>query len=215
MGRPRNADPSATKRRILTAAEAELEEVGALDLSTRAVARRAGVGVATVHSHFVDRQGLLDALIDQSYARLATAALSLRDDMRGAEPADIVEQAVRTGFRFGREHQTQMRALQVQVAANGGLDPRRQRGTQLPFLASIAAVLAPQLGLPLETVRLRMQSFQFVIGRWCLSSDDELRKLVGHDDIDVCVRRVEDHLVELAQSLLTSPGVALRARARA
>jgi len=203
MARPRNANPAETKRRILVAAQEELELVGPIDLSTRAVARRAGLAVATVHSHFVDRQGLLDALIDRVYAELATGAISLRDEVRGSDTKEMVERAVRAGFRFGRANQSQMRTLLLQVAATGGLDRRRQRSTQLPFLASVAAVLSLELGLPPQMVRIRLQSFQFTIARWCISSDDELRSLIGLEDVAQCVELVEDYLVELALSQLT------------
>ena len=55
------ADASKNRERIIAAARTLLARAG-LDVSYRALAEEAGVGVATVHRHFPDREDLLFAI---------------------------------------------------------------------------------------------------------------------------------------------------------
>jgi AcrR family transcriptional regulator len=63
---------------LLTAAEAELDEVGVEGFSLRSVARRAGVSHAAPKHHFGDTKGLLTALAAEGF-RLFLAAQSARE----------------------------------------------------------------------------------------------------------------------------------------
>ena len=63
-GAPRRGRPATGVREaLLAAAEAALAESGAARLSTREVARRAGVAESSIFYHFGDRVGLLEAVV--------------------------------------------------------------------------------------------------------------------------------------------------------
>ncbi|MTD54281.1 TetR/AcrR family transcriptional regulator [Amycolatopsis pithecellobii] len=67
------ADAQANRDRLLIAAGAVLAEQGA-DASMRDIARRAGLGLATLLRHFPTREALLEALLRSSFDALTTRA---------------------------------------------------------------------------------------------------------------------------------------------
>ncbi len=67
-GRP----PSGGREAVLEAALALLRERGASRLTTREVARRAGVSEGSVFYHFTDRTGLMTAVIEDGLSELQT-----------------------------------------------------------------------------------------------------------------------------------------------
>ena len=64
VGRPRGGDPVATRRGILSAAEECFAASGFVGATTRQVASRAGVNVATLHYHFGSKEELYRAVLD-------------------------------------------------------------------------------------------------------------------------------------------------------
>jgi AcrR family transcriptional regulator len=66
-GPPKRADARRNYDRILEAAAAEVARRGA-DASLEEIARRAGVGSATLHRHFPSRWGLLQAVFQERVA---------------------------------------------------------------------------------------------------------------------------------------------------
>ena len=84
-GRPLRADAAANRRRILEAARAVFAERG-IDAPFDEIARRAGVGNATLYRHFPSRDVLLAAVFEArlaEYARAATEALQAPDPWLG------------------------------------------------------------------------------------------------------------------------------------
>jgi AcrR family transcriptional regulator len=83
--------PSAGAREAIVRATAELfDEQGLAKLTTKEVAKRAGVSDASVYYHFKDKAGLLQAVIEDGLASFkeedfakAAAALSVEDMLRG------------------------------------------------------------------------------------------------------------------------------------
>ncbi|MEV1167102.1 helix-turn-helix domain-containing protein [Nonomuraea sp. NPDC049784] len=75
-GRPVRADGRRTHERLLTAAQATFAEQGT-DASLREVARRAGVGVATLYRHFPTREALLETLLRHGFDTLRARAADL------------------------------------------------------------------------------------------------------------------------------------------
>ncbi|MEV5757205.1 TetR/AcrR family transcriptional regulator [Streptomyces tendae] len=75
-GPPKRADARRNYDRILEAAAAEVARRGA-DASLEEIARRAGVGSATLHRHFPSRWGLLQAVFQERVAQLCGEARSL------------------------------------------------------------------------------------------------------------------------------------------
>lgn len=77
--KPLRKDAAANRERVLTAAAEVFSEQG-LAAGLEDVARRAGVGVATVYRRFSSREALLEALLAElldSYSALAADALTL------------------------------------------------------------------------------------------------------------------------------------------
>lgn len=207
MARPKNANAEETRERILEAAMAELAESGPLSFSTRSVAGRAGVGVATVHHYFADRQGLVDACINSMYAELTALTEKWRDALRTTTTLhDGVGLVVREGFRFARANQVTIRALQVQVFSTGALDAARRGSTQLPLLASLASVISRQTNVSEIAARVRVQSVIFAAFRWATATDEELCRLTGLRHPEHAVTAVESELIDLATALLRGEG---------
>ncbi|GLY27245.1 TetR/AcrR family transcriptional regulator [Kineosporia sp. NBRC 101731] len=75
-GRPRRADARRNYDQILRAAEAEIARAGA-DASLEEIARRAGVGSATLHRHFPSRYALLEAVFHDRVAIFCDQAREL------------------------------------------------------------------------------------------------------------------------------------------
>jgi len=64
---------SEARRAILDATEALLIESAGLDFSIRSLAKRCGYSAPTVYHYFGDKDGLIDALLEERTARLADA----------------------------------------------------------------------------------------------------------------------------------------------
>ncbi len=66
VGRPRDGDPAKTRREILRAAEESFAASGFAGATTRGVAAKAGVNVATLHYHFGNKERLYRAVLDSA-----------------------------------------------------------------------------------------------------------------------------------------------------
>jgi AcrR family transcriptional regulator len=77
-GRARRVDAQANRARILDVAEAVFG-AGGEAASTEEVARRAGVGIATVFRHFPTKAALLQAVLVRRFDRLRDRAEALLD----------------------------------------------------------------------------------------------------------------------------------------
>jgi AcrR family transcriptional regulator len=69
----RERQRSEARRAILDATEALLIESGGFDFSIRSLGRRCGYSAPTVYHYFGDKDGLIDALLEERIARLADA----------------------------------------------------------------------------------------------------------------------------------------------
>lgn len=101
--RPMRADARRNVEKIVTAAGALISERGA-DASLEEIARRAGVGSATLHRHFPSRQALLEAVFKERVEALCAKAGDLL-----AEPDP------------GQALSTWLRAVGAHAVANRGL----------------------------------------------------------------------------------------------
>jgi AcrR family transcriptional regulator len=79
-GRSMRADARRNYERILAAAGAAIAQHGA-EASLEEVARRAGVGSATLHRHFPSRQALLEAVFQDRVETLCAKARELAADL--------------------------------------------------------------------------------------------------------------------------------------
>jgi AcrR family transcriptional regulator len=98
VGRPRDGDPAETRREILRAAEESFAASGFVGATTRQVAARAGVNVATLHYHFGNKERLYRAVLD--------GALSgeLPETAASASPAERLTAVVEALWDFGWTH---------------------------------------------------------------------------------------------------------------
>jgi AcrR family transcriptional regulator len=83
---PRRADGRRNRQRLLIAAEAVIARDGA-GASLEEIARRAGVGSATLHRHFPGRRALLDAVFHEGVVRLCRRGEELAD---AADPREAL-----------------------------------------------------------------------------------------------------------------------------
>jgi AcrR family transcriptional regulator len=97
VGRPRDGDPSETRRTILSAAEQSFAESGFVGATTRQVAARAGVNVATLHYHFGNKERLYRAVLD---AALRGEVPSVAE---AASPAERLSAVVEALWEHGWE----------------------------------------------------------------------------------------------------------------
>ena len=87
-------DAARNRSLILDEARRSLAE-GDTDLALNALARRVGVGVATVYRHFPDRQTLLEACAESSFVSLLDAVESAAAD---PDAAAAVRQVLQRGL---------------------------------------------------------------------------------------------------------------------
>lgn len=135
VGRPRDGNPEETRREILAAASEAFAAAGYVGATTRAVASRAGVNVATLHYHFGSKEGLYRAVLEAA-GRGALPAIPPGD------APDRVAHIVDALFRFGEEHPglARLALLDALAGPDGGPGPGEER------VAWAAEALRPHLG---------------------------------------------------------------------
>lgn len=110
-GRPMRADARRNVEKLVAAAGALIAEYGA-DASLEEVARRAGVGSATLHRHFPSRQALLEAVFKDRVEALCARA---RDLLAEPDPG----QALSTWLHAVGAHAVANRGLGASLMRDG------------------------------------------------------------------------------------------------
>jgi len=95
VGRPRDGDPAETRRDILRAAEESFAAAGFVGATTRHVAARAGVNVATLHYHFGNKERLYRAVLE------AAVAGEVPSGPASGSPAERLTSVVEALWSFG------------------------------------------------------------------------------------------------------------------
>jgi AcrR family transcriptional regulator len=147
-GRAQRADARSNRARILDAA-LEVFGQGGESASTEEVARRAGVGIATVFRHFPTKAGLLDAVLVRRFDRLRERA----DGLAGSADAG---QALFDLFAEMVSDAPSKIAIADALVAAGGSDSRaedasRQLQRSVGVLlreAQAAGAVRADIGLP-------------------------------------------------------------------
>ncbi len=207
MARPKNADSADTKRRILAAARALVSEHGIEGTSTRDVADAAGVNVATLHHHFGSKEGLHQACIEDMYAELSVLSAQLFGLLADEPtPEQLLNLAIRKAFAFARAHRPALRILMRMVVNKGEQMPGKRAG-HLEVLEQIGTFLEAAGGLPKREGRLVGQTTMHLIVRYALTSDDELKAVVGERSLARAEEAVADHIVRIVLASL-QPGPA-------
>jgi AcrR family transcriptional regulator len=117
-------DASQNRARILDAAR-ELYAAKGLDVTMRAVARRAGLGVATLYRHFPDREALVVAAFEHELAdcdRLSEEALADPDPWRALRGVvDHVVRAPTGNWAFRAESLDEVKTGEARTRAMGNI----------------------------------------------------------------------------------------------
>ncbi|MEZ4371104.1 MAG: TetR/AcrR family transcriptional regulator [Polyangiaceae bacterium] len=208
MARPAGANAELTRSRILDSASSHFAQLGLGGVSVRDIARSAGVSLGMVHHYFGSKDELYQACVDSMYQELHGMRAELMAQLKTASSVEqLISDAVRVSFHFAREHQTSIRLLMRTVVEHGELGPVQQQALQLPFLEEISGALASATGKSLTELRLATQSTTFLVSRYALSSDHELRVLTGlpKGSFKPVLAAVESHLARAALSLLGLP----------
>jgi AcrR family transcriptional regulator len=202
MARPVNADASATRARILEAAQNRFGAEGPGSVSVRDVAAHAGVSLATVHHYFGTKDRLYQASVEAMYEELQGLLENLDPStIEGEDRATTLATLVSGAFVFARQHRETLRLLMRSVLDQGELsEPLRER-FQLPTLLQGAALLHRLTGVSALKARLSLQSLVHVVLRYALSSDRELEALTGAKG-EEARSIIVAHLTELALSAL-------------
>ncbi len=177
MSRPRDSDGADTAARILEAAVPVFAAQGFAGAGTRALAAAAGVNVATLAYHFGDKQGLYDALVDRTYARLLAMELSV--DADAPREARVRTLTARL-YGFARTHRDELRILLRHVLDQRRLPEAVRARWAAPLLSRVADVFTA-LDLPMEPGSLMaVHCIQHLVVRFALSDDADLA-IVGLD----------------------------------
>ena len=110
VGRPRDGNPEETRREILRAAGEAFAASGFVGATTRAVAARAGVNVATLHYHFGSKEGLYRAV-------LADATGGPLPEVAAGPAPEAVDRLVEALFEFGAGRPTLARLALLDALA--------------------------------------------------------------------------------------------------
>jgi AcrR family transcriptional regulator len=115
MGSPaleerRSAQRAQVRRAVLDATEALLLAEGEDRFSIRRLVERCGFTAPTIYHHFGDKKGLLDALLDERFERLAVQMKRVR---RGGDPVAYLRGIALAFVRFGLRNPTHHRLLFV------------------------------------------------------------------------------------------------------
>ena len=162
VGRPRDGNPEETRREILRAAGEAFAACGFVGATTRAVAARAGVNVATLHYHFGSKEGLYRAVLDGSRHGGLPA-------VHAGSGRETVVRLVEALFAFGTERPTLARLALLDALA--GPDAAAERGAdpRVGWLAeALGARLPPADGRPgaKETAR----AIVFLVDAACVAA---------------------------------------------
>lgn len=205
MSRPKDADPSATRERILSCACELLSESNG-DFSLRAVARKSQVSIGTLQYHFADKGTLVDACIDTVYLTISELAPTFAAQLTATENVEeLIAEAVHFAFGYAREHRPYIRILEASSVQNGGLDLKRSQNTQQPFIDNISALLSSQLPESQQEIRLRLNSIVLLLGRYSIMEESSLLDIFTPEEGKTVFGTVEEHIVSMARRLLIYP----------
>ncbi len=116
MGRRSRSDGERTRERILDAALPLFAQHGYAGASIRAIAKEAGVNVATLAYHFDDKDGLYNTVVQRLHEDLSADFPELPV---GSTPHEMVEPLIRTAYGFVRAHRQHIRLLMRNVLDEG------------------------------------------------------------------------------------------------
>ena len=183
----RRAQRAQTRRAILDATEALLLEGGVENFSIRRLVGACGYTAPTVYQHFGDKDGLLDALLEEHFKRLERRLKRLPSD---GDPVAVLRARALAYIRFGFKNPEDIRLL----------NSLRGRHAELPESTAGTRVLLERPWLELwEAGRLRAgdwRSAAQALGAICYgimlgrmeAPDHDWSKTLAEDAIDALLR---------------------------
>lgn len=188
------ADGDRTRERILDVALPLFAEHGYAGTGVRAVATAAGVNVATLAYHFVDKEGLYETVVQRLHVDLAAG---FPDRGPVGRPEDVMGWWMRAAWEFARAHRQHLRLL-VRHLLDHGAQPQvvmdRWSEPLLERAEAIVAAFRPEW--PPHRRRLLVLSLMHLTVRLVLEDPDQLARMSG-----VPVERIEDEVVDWLTSM--------------
>jgi len=108
------------RRTILDATESLMVERGGDDFSIRRLAERSGYTAPTIYHHFGDKQGLIDALLEERFSRLLAMVQRVE---RGPDPVAYLRAMMGAFLRFGGENPAFYRLILAGGPSGGDRTP--------------------------------------------------------------------------------------------
>ncbi len=140
--RSRERRPEA-RRTILEATERLLLDRGVEGVSMRAVSARSGFSAPTIYHHFGDKNGLIDALLEERFREVLTV---MREVPRGGDAAAYLSEVARSFVRFALANPGHYRLLSGPRRENADLLPSNEAARDLVKHALEELARAGELG---------------------------------------------------------------------
>lgn len=187
-----SSDDPLTRRAILVAATEKFAAESFSRVTLRAVAKRAGVGLGTIHHYFSSKQELYDACFDDFLTEVHRVQEEMIKEAKesGESPAQIFERAVRVWFRFLCERRPVLRLSLKPLIETGRRDRRAQ--AELRLLKQAELLVTGILGVSGSDARLLVQTLVHMLGRYALVDPVHLAAVVDVDD----PKKAEDEVCE-------------------
>jgi AcrR family transcriptional regulator len=191
MGSPafvqrRTEQRALVRRSILDATEALLLEEGEERFSIRRLVERCGYTAPTIYHHFGDKKGLIDALLDERFERLAR---QMKRVPRGDDPVAYLRAMALAFVRFSLRNPTHHRLLFAPRAQT--YEPPRSAEEARDMLERAWMQLSEEGRLRADEASARQALFCLVYGlasRRIAQPDEEWAKTGIEDAIDALLR---------------------------
>jgi len=155
----RNRQREEARRAILDATEAILLEDGIEQFSIRKLATRCGYTAPTIYHYFRDKDGLIDALLEERFSRLLQR---VRRVSIGPDPVANMREYGRAFLRFAASNPTFYRVM-IRGASDGGERKIRAAEQARDLMAGQLQALAANGRLWTDDVEAALQSVWAVL----------------------------------------------------
>lgn len=179
----------------LEAAVKAFAELGFENATLALIAQRAGVTAATLPYHFRDKQGLLEAVVDQFYRELMAFGSAF------GVPSTLDEGLARV-YAWSEAHRDGIRVILRGVLERGGLEAEVREQRMGQALALGAAVVSERFGVGERAARDAGVALTHLVVRFVTNSPEDNRRALGVATDDEVRARVLDILGKVARTLL-------------
>jgi len=178
---------AAARRAILDATESLLLEAGYEGFSMRRLVERCGYTAPTIYHHFRDKEGLIDALLEERFAVLVRRLRRVRSN---GDPEGYLRAVGRALVRFGLRNPTHYQLLSIQRARDSAPPPSLEEARE--HLEQVWMELWEAGRLRAGDVASAAQSFwaltHGLISVHLLHPDGEFSKTLIDDALDALLR---------------------------